>query len=198
MKRLCKYLIALTASILLLLPASQIESIQAEEMQAAETFHATDLTGTAYATLDTSTGEFVFHRTAPGEKVPKKSGTVLVYSGFETRNYSRFGVPWRANHLDIKTIRMEADIQPTSMAFWFAECSGLVSADFSRLDTSKTTSLSSTFMGCTSLKTINVSSWDTSSLSGLSDTFYNCKSLKELNVSGWDTTNFMTLRNAFC
>ena len=60
-------------------------------------------------------------------------------------------VPWHAERANIKQVVVEGSGQPTSCAYWFADCTNLESVDLTGFDTSKAKSFADMFSGCTSL-----------------------------------------------
>jgi hypothetical protein len=100
MKKLWKCIFATALAMMSLLPSAQLKPI---EVKAAATFTASNLSGTAYAELNTTTGELVFKRTAAEEAVPESTSTVLVYTGFESVSYTSYSkVPWYSKRTSVR------------------------------------------------------------------------------------------------
>ena len=100
-------------------------------------------------------------------------------------------------------------IQPLTMKDWFMGCSGLVSADFSKLDPSKTEDMSSMFSSCSSLTELDLSGWNadpsegsqtvksTKNVKKMSGTFGGCKQLTKLDIPNWKTDEVTDMQGMF-
>ncbi len=98
--------------------------------------------------------------------------------------------PWKSIASKIKRVAVvDEGVAPQTMYAWFFNCANLLSANLSKLDTSKTTSLEYAFSGCKSLTDIDLSTLDTSSVGSFADVFQDCSSLRSVNLAGWDTSS---------
>ena len=98
--------------------------------------------------------------------------------------------PWKGIARKIERVAVvDEGVAPQTMYAWFFECNNLLSANLSKLDTSKTTSLGYTFSRCKSLTDLDLSDLDTSSVKSFADVFQDCSSLRSVNLKGWNTSN---------
>ena len=172
-------------------------------------FHATDeeLAGTAYAVLDADGNLTVFRSTYtyPNSNSSNPSQTVTDIMGNTYTGYIYADIENRSttfNVYSMKTFKVAEGqaVRPNAITGWFNGATNLVSADVSRVDTSKITNMRNVFRNCKSLVELDLSTWDlTSVTSGLgsyeyssiqtinsqSYVFSGCTSLKKLNCSNW-------------
>ena len=106
--------------------------------------------------------------------------------------------PWKGIARKIERVAVvDEGVAPQTMYAWFFECNNLLSANLSKLDTSKTTSLGYAFSRCKSLTDLDLSALDTSSVRSFSDVFQDCSSLRSVNLAGWDTSSGNNFRQMF-
>lgn len=164
---------------------------------AVEPFHATaeQLKGEAFAVLDKTTHEFVFFRselkngkyvdhegrefTAPSTR--NVSGDLIYYKVNES-DTNRSDKPWNTDRLDIVTVKMKGAIRPGSCAHLFLNCSNMVSADLSLLDTSASRVAENMFKGCSSLTALDTSRFEMNNNSDFDGLFQGCAKLEYLDL----------------
>lgn len=106
--------------------------------------------------------------------------------------------PWKGIARKIERVAVvDEGVAPQTMYAWFFECNNLLSANLSKLDTSKTTSLGYAFSRCKSLTDLDLSALDTSSVRSFADVFQDCSSLRSVNLAGWDTSSGNNFRQMF-
>lgn len=154
--------------------------------------------GRAYAVLSTD-GTLTFVRST-GSYPNGVSGSLVAvdgttyngvrYTNFESTVYTGMNyVPWTANRTKIKKVVFKDYIKPAATAFWFMNCTNLVTVvDAKYLDTSLVTTMNSMFSGCSKLTSVDVSDWDTSLVTNMRFMFNMCQKLSMLDVSHWDTS----------
>ena len=106
---------------------------------------------------------------------------------------------WYEYRNDIRTVRFEGMVKPTTCAYWFTDCENLTEIkNMGNLNTSECTNMSYMFFNCTSLTTLDISNFDTSKVTDMVCMFSNCKSLTTLDVSNFDTSNVTNMYRMFC
>ncbi len=100
-------------------------------------------------------------------------------------------VPWYASRDSIKLVVIEQGVCAQTCLGMFANCTNLVSADLTGLDTSAVTDMASMFDGCTSLTSIDLMSLDTSSVTSMWNLFNGCTSLEHAYLAGLDTSKLV-------
>ncbi len=74
----------------------------------------------------------------------------------------------------------------------FYNCSKLVYADLSGLDTTNSTNMNQMFLGCSNLQELDLSSFDTSNVTDMTSMFSGCAALEKIYVSNSFKTNSVT------
>jgi len=158
----------------------------------------------AYAALNMNTGELVFFRADPNapmdpwgntftnsgfssNRKASEDGNFIWYNGFEN---SIDVHPWTnpSDRLYVKTVTMRDPIRPSSLKYYFQNCSNLVSVSLDKMDlhdasgSVRSISLWSTFENTPNIKEIDLGSLDLSSTSDLDKAFQYCYSLETLNI----------------
>ena len=80
--------------------------------------------------------------------IRKHGGTASIYDSFGENDYvfeERSDVLWWREASDVKSVIIAQTIRPTSTAYWFYGFKNLLSADFTKLDTSNVTDMSYMF-----------------------------------------------------
>jgi len=104
---------------------------------------------------------------------------------------------WNNAYNNIKSVEFGSDIAPTSMAYWFADCTQLASFNPIHLDTAQVVDMRSLFKGCYSLTSLVLSSFDTSNVTYMGQVFSGCTRLTELNLSNWNTAKVTHMQDMF-
>ena len=87
------------------------------------------------------------------------------------------------------TVIMIWENKLTSLYRMFADCSDIISIDFSKCDTSEVTGMSVAFYRCSNLLSIDLTNFNTEKVNNMGGMFNGCKKLQSLDFSGWDTSN---------
>ena len=133
-----------------------------------------------------------------GDQADSAKGTVVDRYKVEDVYTECQDIPWYNQYYSrIKTVTFDEITCPTSMAYWFCDCTNITSIDLSKLDTSKVTNMSSMFYGCYGLTSINLSKLDMSNVTDMSYMFGSCGSLTSINLSGLKTSNVTDMSNMF-
>ncbi len=123
------------------------------------------------------------------EEVPSVGSTFegksvsKLYMNIDSKTYDQYlDVPWQIDELtsSIATATVvDEGIRPISINWWFYDCGNMVSADLSKLNTSKTKGMHAMFYMMTSrLTTVgDISNWDTSKVEDMGNMFGGCSSL---------------------
>ena len=169
---------------------------------------SSQLTGTPYAVLNTTTGELTFFRTSNntdpdryyfnmGSARRLESGNRIYFTvsedSFPIRNDQSFGMTSSDDKALVKSIRMKGALRPRSMNGWFSGCVNLESVDLSMLDTSYVTNMLNLFLNCAKLKKIDLSTFDTSRVNYFASMFRNCTSLEYANLCSFTSNSITTL-----
>lgn len=80
---------------------------------------------------------------------------------------------------------------------FFYDCSSLISANLSRLDTSNITSMAAMFRNCYSLRSIRLNDLNTSKVTSIFSFLNSCHSLTEIDLTGLDFSNLQNAQD-FC
>lgn len=163
---------------------------------------AADLSGTAYAVLNSDTGELDFIRSTESHENESK-GTVLttdgksftgtIYTGFE----NTYKIPWNSVAGEVKQVKFINNIKPTSTSSWFSGMKNCMSIDMGKLDTSDAESMSSMFKDCSSLTSLDVSHLSTGEINSLASMFSGCSNLTSLDVSNFYTSYISNISYMF-
>ena len=120
------------------------------------------------------------------------------FTGWDTEEYtSCYQVPWYKYHSYIKSVVFEGNITAISTAYWFYNCTNLVTFDGSNMDTRNVTNMSNMFNGCYALTEPNISDWNTQNVTDMSEMFYECTTLESLDLGKWDTQSVTNLYEMF-
>ena len=140
-------------------------------------------------------GNLVFQRS----DVPDASEGAIVglWNIPGTTSYTASNVPWYGNRTGVKAVIVKDGFAPTSLRYWFASCTNLITADLRNLNMSKATNMSYLFNGDSKLESVLFGDVDTSKVVNLSYMFNNCSSLTELDLSGFDTENVTAMNYMF-
>ena len=106
--------------------------------------------------------------------------------------------PW--NHSTaIQSIYVASGVKTNSNFNWvFRECTSLVSADITNLNTSAATDISGLFYGCTALKSIDgIGGLNVAKVTTMESMFANCEALGSLNLSKWNCAALTSVYEAF-
>ena len=103
--------------------------------------------------------------------------------------------PWASERNSISDVIVDASMSPTTMAFWFADMSGLYSADLTGIQTENVTTIESLFANCEVLVNVDVTSFNTASLTNMQMAFYECNELVELDLRSFVCT--VEMKQAF-
>ncbi len=91
-----------------------------------------------------------------------------------------------------------ADVHPTTLYFWFADCSNLESiTGIEYLNTDNATNMSCMFFGCSKLTSIDLSRFNTAKVVEMTNMFGCCSSLRSLDVSSFSTTHTFNIDMMF-
>ena len=98
--------------------------------------------------------------------------------------------PWYSRRQAIASVKVDGHVAAQTTCSMFYDCSWLISADLSGLDTSKVTEMgredtweSGMFFGCSSLASLDLSSFDTSKVTRMSHMFEGCSRLVTICAS---------------
>ena len=140
-------------------------------------------------------GNLVFQRS----DVPDASEGAIVglWNIPGTTSYTASSVPWYGNRTGVKAVIVKDGFAPTSLRYWFASCTNLITADLRNLNMSKATNMSYLFNGDSKLESVLFGDVDTSKVVNFSYMFNNCSSLTELDLSGFDTENVTAMNYMF-
>ena len=108
---------------------------------------------------------------------------------------SQRDVPWHGT--EIKSVTSDEVTCPTSMAYWFFECSGLTSIDLSKFNTSNVTNMSYIFVGCRGLTNIDLSGMNTSQVTDMKSMFGACSGLTSIDLSKLNTSQVTNMSGMF-
>ena len=163
-----------------------------------------NLTGSAYAVFNESTGELDFIRSTENH-ANKSTGSVksisgntytgTIYTDFEANNtpYTTYTfwnpLPWLDIESKVKNVKFIDAIRPLHCNFWFADMKNCTYIDLKKLDTSYTTSMNGMFQSCSSLTSLDVGKFNTAKVTDMAGMFQGCSSLTSLDVSNFDTSN---------
>ncbi len=207
----CAVLIALAAYVILAsFAVSPCALAYGQEPEGSQAVHTQSEDAGFFAVLNAD-GSLVF------QAQPSSDTGAINYSG-RLSGYGNSGVvPWLASASDITSVSFDPsfrDLKPTSLKFWFADCTNLATVDLTNLDSSASTTMGSLFKGCsslreikglnsfstssstyfggmfngcTSLASLDLSSFDASKVTYFCQMFYGCSGLTELNLTGWRT-----------
>ena len=109
-----------------------------------------------------------------------------------------YDIPWKAYLGEIKFLRIEKGV--ASGAFLhglFANCTSLILANISKLDTSNATDMGSLFEGCTALVSTDFTKLDTSNVTNMSSIFKGCSMLRDLEIAGINTARVTRMDSMF-
>ena len=102
------------------------------------------------------------------------------------------GQPWSEHSEEITQIVLDTEIQPTSTAYWFNDCSRLTSLDLGdKFDTGNVKDMGSMFKGCRSLTSLDLGDkFNTSNVTTMESMFNYCDSLTSLDLGDkFDTSS---------
>ncbi len=86
----------------------------------------------------------------------------------------------------------------TTFTYAFRDCTSLVTADVSNLNTAAATSLAGVFHGCTSLESVEgLGEWNVSKATSLNGFFAECNALKAVDLSEWNCAAVTTIVEIF-
>ena len=167
-----------------------------------------DLSGTAYAVLNTTSGELDFIRstethdsgsTGTVKSISGGSYTGKIYTGFEERliTYIYNNTPWYADRASVKTVKFVDAVKPVATACWFYEMANCTSMDLAKLDTSSSISMNGMFNKCSSLKALDLSGFVTTNVTDMYGMFTNCSSLTTLDLYMFDTSKVTDMNSMF-
>lgn len=132
-----------------------------------------------------------------GDQADSKKGNVVnTYKVADAYTNYR-NIPWYSNKGKIKSVASDEVTCPTSMAYWFYECTELTSIDLSKFNTSNVTNMSYMFYYCSGLTSIELSGLDTSNVTNMSSMFSSCRRLTSIDLSRLDTSNVTNMRSMF-
>lgn len=95
---------------------------------------------------------------------------------------------WHSDIARIKNVEFGSYVEPTSLKYWFKNCSQLQSFSPANLDTKATTDMMELFCGCTALTGFNSAGMDTSNVTSMRGMFMGCSNLTNLNISLFNTS----------
>lgn len=108
--------------------------------------------------------------------------------------------PW-IRDVSLRTSITSVVIEPGVIAetcfHMFSECTNLVSADLSGLDTSQVTDMTCMFTECAALKTVNFQGVDASNVTSMSSMFNECSSIKSIDLSGINAARVTNMYGLF-
>ena len=113
-----------------------------------------------------------------------------VFTAYEQR-------PWHGQIANITAVEAGSPIAPTSCGYWFGNCSNLISADMTNIDTSNCTAMNRMFSSCSRLTTINTEDMDVSACTNMDMMFFGNASMTVFNLCGWDTSNVTNMGQMF-
>ena len=132
-----------------------------------------------------------------GDQADSKKGNVVnTYKVADAYTNYR-NIPWYSNKGKIKSVASDEVTCPTSMAYWFYECTELTSIDLSKFNTSNVTNMSYMFYYCSGLTSIELSGLDTSNVTNMSSMFRGCGELTNIDLSGLKTSNVTNMSSMF-
>ncbi len=167
---------------------------------------AADMTGTAYAALNKQTGELVFFRTDPnapmdpwgntfrnngfsGNRQASADGNFIWYNNVESGTHAWTSGNYTSERNAIKTVTMRDPIRPSSLSYFFQDCTNLVSVSLDKMDlhdangtTRQASWLYGTFSGTPNIREIDLGTLDLSKTGDLQYAFRYCNSLETLNI----------------
>ena len=151
-----------------------------------------------YARYDSNDNSLTFFTSSEEYTNGQTEGTLTYYADFTDLEVGADELPWKEVRADVKTVKFEDVIHPTSLRSWFAYFENLEEIDnIEKLDTSNVTTMRSTFYGCKALASVDVSGFDTSSVEDMNALFQECASLESLDVTGWDTSSVTDMEDLF-
>ena len=166
-------------------------------------YHAADseLTGSAYAVFNPTTGELDFVRSTETH-ANESTGTVTsisggtytgtIYKHFETSHVVTF-TSWYEISSSVRSVRFVDAVRPPSTEDWVLGMGSCTSLDLSRLDTSQVTNMRNMFSECSALTSLDLSSFDTSKVENMDSMFGECTNLTSLDLSTFDTGNVTSM-----
>ena len=136
---------------------------------------------------------------------PNGKTVTAVWSGNDVSRTSISGsnAPWTSTIKDkVTTVTFHSsfkEAKPTSVSYWFSNCSKLTSVSFiSNLNTELTYNFSYMFYNCTALRSLSLSDLKTPAATSMSGMFYGCTSLQyKLNLSNFDTSKVTYMSSMF-
>ena len=132
-----------------------------------------------------------------GEQADSEKGTVVnTYKVADAYTNYR-NIPWYSNKDKIKSVTSDEVTCPTSMAYWFYECTELTSIDLSKFNTSNVTNMIYMFSSCSGLTSIDLSKFNTSNVTNMSYMFYYCTGLTSIDLSKFNTSNVTNMSYMF-
>ena len=159
----------------------------------------TELTGKAYAVLDSSDGSLKLFRAEEGAYTDcQVEGTKTYYADIEDSTLQLYS-PWFAKREEIRSFCIEEGdiIRPKTCKYWFMGCTNLTDCDFRGLDTSQALSMESMFEGCSSLSALDLSGFDTSNVTNMNCMFQSCSNLTSLDLSMFNTSKVTSIGQMF-
>ena len=85
----------------------------------------------------------------------------------------------------------------TKIDYIFAECSSLISIDFSNFNTRNVTSFNYIFHSCFSLTSINLTNFETINAENMEGMFYHCSKLTSIDMSSFQTNKLKNMKSMF-
>ena len=126
----------------------------------------------------------------------KKGNVVNTYKVADAyTNYQN--IPWYSNRGKIKSVTSDEVTCPTSMAYWFYECTELTSIDLSKFDTSQVTDMHCLFDRCVSITNIDLNKLNTSRVTNMRSMFGECNKLTSIDLRELDMKNVINMSSMF-
>lgn len=152
------------------------------------------LTGTAYASLDTTTGQLTFNRYTTPPALSE--GNIRRFKVDENSNT----VPqWSADPAiarQIKSVVFTDIVAPKYMNQWFNNCTNLATLNLSGLRLNNCVSMPYAFSR-TAITSIDLSTKDMANMTSLEGAFFGCKQLKTASMPNLSTGKVTTIKNLF-
>lgn len=129
-----------------------------------------------------------------------------VYTGFDGSNFMvSSDVPWYNIRSLIKTVVIEDEFSPISIAYWFNNLSHCANINVSLLDTQNVVSMKYAFYNtgafCSSFSIVGIQNWNTSHVLDMSHMFEGAaakSSVFDVDLSRWDVSAVTNMASMFC
>lgn len=124
-------------------------------------------------------------------------GETVGYLSFNRQTIWSIETPWSDRGGEIRAIKVESRVVPTTTYYLFSGCTALEGFDLSGLDLSNATTLSGFFYMCSSLESIDLSNVDTSRVEYMESFASGCTSLKSVDLSALDLSSVENMDRFF-